>query len=723
MSAECDELRQEIERLRQAINGLQGRYMLATERQPIKEAIAQAQSTADNAAALAVSASAAAAAAAATAVTAKSDAAGAVGEAASALSIAKAVEAGLTFVLNQMRAYVTRERFSALENRLNLIERGLDILTRLAGTLNNRISANRGRIDALEASVRSLLSQISVIFGQIAGLRQQLASLAVDVRQNAVDITSLKNRLAFLEQKVEANRQSILDALALAREALNKAIENGRQILLLQATVAGLVATVAALGATVAGLAATVAALAKAVGVLTAGLARLAAMVARLLAQVAKNTAAIARNSALILRLRAQLTRLASRLFQLESLARSALQRANLAVELALLALRRVRSGLSLRPNINITGGSNVADSADLQQLLALAREARSVNYKTLSVSIGNSQKLAGAGGGTIDLSPCIPIETEEGDESDGVAELSADYGGSGLVGIYSAISALARAIETIHSNTKCSDAASSDSDWPVTLPQLLTQETEETTEITGLPQAIAWFAKNLDALSGQYPITLEIEDTDPITRGNQSETIALPNQAEAMAELFGLAYEANTNSELAVNMLFRLIPEVIAAKNSSLTAQDYSQAISNWLGFRVKNVEREIDSNFNPLSPNSLTDFLSASKYKIQGVEDDDPHTLVEWIQQIKYATAIVKASVFRGAGQESNLTEEIQSVTDNQSADSGEAWEKFVDALNRAESNLTDRSVAPRPRATSVDDVLNPGTILPDRDPAETN
>ncbi len=266
-------------------------------------------------------------------------------------------------------------------------------------------------------------------------------------------------------------------------------------------------------------------------------------------------------------------------------------------------------------------------------------------------------------------------------------------------------------------------DDGSEEESWPVELPALLTQDDGAVESIANLPQAIVWLAKNLDALSGQYPIKLEIEDTDPITRGNQSETIDLPNQAEAMAELFGLAYEANTNSELAVNMLFRLIPEVIAAKNSSLTAQDYSQAISNWLGFRVKNVEREIDSNFNPLSPNSLTDFLSASKYKIQGVEDDDPHTLVEWIQQIKYATAIVKASVFRGAGQESNLTEEIQSVTDNQSADSGEAWEKFVDALNRAESNLTDRSVAPRPRATSVDDVLNPGTILPDRDPEETN
>lgn len=266
-----------------------------------------------------------------------------------------------------------------------------------------------------------------------------------------------------------------------------------------------------------------------------------------------------------------------------------------------------------------------------------------------------------------------------------------------------------------------CGEANSDTNAWPITVPDLFTQTDDATYDIESLPQAIAWLARNIDAISGQYPITLEIEDTDPITRGNQSQTINLPNQAEAMAELFGLAYEANTNSELAVNMLFRLIPEVIAAKNSSLTSQDYTQAMTNWLGFRTKNVQREIDSNFNPLSPDSLVDFLSASKYKVQGVEDDDPHTLVEWVQQFKYAAGLVKASLFRGADLESELTSEMQSVVDNQPKDSSEAWEKFIDALNRSESNLTDRTVSPRPRATSVDDVLDIGTVLPDRDPNE--
>ncbi|MBE9061855.1 hypothetical protein [cf. Phormidesmis sp. LEGE 11477] len=262
-----------------------------------------------------------------------------------------------------------------------------------------------------------------------------------------------------------------------------------------------------------------------------------------------------------------------------------------------------------------------------------------------------------------------------------------------------------------------CGETDSETNGWPITVPDLLTVDDSATYDIESLPQAIAWLARNIDAISGQYPITLEIEDTDPITRGNQSETIKLPNQAEAMAELFGLAYEANTNSELAVNMIFRLIPEVIAAKNSSLTAQDYIQAVTNWLGFRTKNVQREVDSNFNPLTPESLVDFLNPSKYKVQGVEDDDPHTLVEWVQQFKYAAGLVKASLFRGADLEGNLTDEVQSVVDNQPEDSSESWEKFIDALNRAESNLTDRSVSPRPRATSVDNALDIGTVLPDR------
>lgn len=254
---------------------------------------------------------------------------------------------------------------------------------------------------------------------------------------------------------------------------------------------------------------------------------------------------------------------------------------------------------------------------------------------------------------------------------------------------------------------------------WPITVPRLLSADSTDSESLENLPQAIVWFARQFDAVSGQYPIKIEIADTDPLTNGDQSQVIQLPNQAEAIAELFGLAYEANTNSELAVNMLFRMIPEIVAAKNSSLIAQDYVQAITNWTGFRTKAKARQVDSNFNPLRADTLGEFLKESRYEIEGIEDDDPHTLVEWIQQIKYAVAIIKASVFRSPEEADNLLGEMKGVIDNQPEDAEESWEKFVDALNRANSNLTDRNFHPRPRATPVNDVLDPTTILPDREP----
>ena len=253
--------------------------------------------------------------------------------------------------------------------------------------------------------------------------------------------------------------------------------------------------------------------------------------------------------------------------------------------------------------------------------------------------------------------------------------------------------------------------------EWPVTVPSLLTNSESDDLEIATLPQAIAWFVKNIDAITGQYPIKIEIADADPLTDGAQPQLISLPNQSEALAEMFGLAYESNLNSELAVNMLFRMIPELIATKNSSLTTQDYTQAITNYLGFRTKNVSRKVNSNFNPLRADTLGEFLKESTYRLPGVEDDDPHTLVEWLTQIKYGVAIGKASVFRSPDQAENLVEEMKSVIESKPGDSGEEWERFIDALNRSASNLTDRDYHPRPRATSVEDILNPLTQLPER------
>jgi hypothetical protein len=114
--------------------------------------------------------------------------------------------------------------------------------------------------------------------------------------------------------------------------------------------------------------------------------------------------------------------------------------------------------------------------------------------------------------------------------------------------------------------------------EFPVKAPALLVQENDAESTLENHAQLWEWQARNLDALMGQFPIKIKVKDSDPTTEGNQEVEIKLPNVAETLAELFGLVYQAETNGDLLVEMLLRLIPEVLATKNASLIGQSYSK-------------------------------------------------------------------------------------------------------------------------------------------------
>ena len=703
--SECDALRAELQRISQQIAALDSKFIPVTEKPKIYNAIGKVDGKAESNASKILNIILKIAQIVATIATAQSTADGAANKASSALSLIGAVKAGLEFVLGELRQYVIRERFNALENRVSIIENGLDILTRLAQSLAIRIGRNESAIAYLKALIEGIQNVIVAIQRQVTSLipvvnsnrerinrlealtedlDRRVRSLAVRVESLAEYIEDLKRRMTRAEAKILANEIAIrVNSVAIAA---------------LIATVTALGVALATLGRTVAGLVASVAALGRAIASLVAQLFRV-----KLTAELALRLARLALERALQPGPRGETGKVG------QVGPRGETGKAG----------PRGETGQVGPSSGNITVEADPVDTSLLRTILQNVRVDIELDQRNQQLLYDIRSKLSGSGSGVIDLSPC-----------DADSSTKANFGGSGLNGLYSGIQALSQAVNVIHADTKCVPTLpvsgenegedTEENSWPVIVPSLLTQsgDDDETTEITGMPQAIAWIARNLDAVSGQYPIEIQIKDTDPLTNGDQSQTISLPNQAEAIAELFGLAYESNVNSELAVNMIFRLIPEVIATKNSSLTSQDYVQALTNWAGFRTKAVGRKVDSNFNPLRSDSFADFLKPSKYEIQGVEDDDPHTLVEWVQQIKYAVAIMKASVFRSPKESDNLQEELKAVADNPPEDPGKGWETFIDALNRANSNLTDRDFHPRPRATAVNDVLNPSTVLPDKD-----
>lgn len=200
----------------------------------------------------------------------------------------------------------------------------------------------------------------------------------------------------------------------------------------------------------------------------------------------------------------------------------------------------------------------------------------------------------------------------------------------------------------------------------------------------------IDWFVKQFDAIAGQFPIEIEIEDADPSTPGNQFKRIELPNLSEALAETYALLMTASTNSDLSINFLMRLTSEVIATKNASLIAQDYARANSSFLGYRGNVVSREIKYAFDPSKLSRMDELLKESTGYIQGWEEDDKNTILSYLQNLMFAAGIVKGAFFRNKDQFKDLEKAIERLTKGDGSDDAEEWKKFLKLINERDNTF---------------------------------
>jgi hypothetical protein len=220
--------------------------------------------------------------------------------------------------------------------------------------------------------------------------------------------------------------------------------------------------------------------------------------------------------------------------------------------------------------------------------------------------------------------------------------------------------------------------------------PSLLAySDDEKPIKIQGLASYLAWFISQFDALIGQFPIQVEIEDIDPATAGNQTKKIEMANLSEALGELYGLATVGSVNSDLALNFLTRLAAETMAAKTAALIAQDYAKANASFMGYDGKPKEREIEFAFNPLKPEEVSgfdQFLQNAKGKIVGWEETDKNSILDYLKKLMFAASILKAAFFRKNSDLDRIEKEIESLVEGPKDD--EAWRRFIDLINNPTS-----------------------------------
>ncbi len=235
----------------------------------------------------------------------------------------------------------------------------------------------------------------------------------------------------------------------------------------------------------------------------------------------------------------------------------------------------------------------------------------------------------------------------------------------------------------------------------PTSVPRSLLGYTDADTPATVSDMAtyFVWFVRQVDALIGKFPINITIEDIDPLTEGNQTKEIELPNISEALAEMYGLNISTSVNADVTVNFLMRLASEMIATKNSTLITQDYVRANAAFLGYKGNPARREVNYSFTPAKLDSLDEFLQESKGYLVGWEEDDKESVVGFLQRIVFSAGIIKAAFFRDSKRLLELQKEIESMMKGDKVNSDADWEALLALLND-ETEYFNKDAIPFPR-----------------------
>jgi hypothetical protein len=226
---------------------------------------------------------------------------------------------------------------------------------------------------------------------------------------------------------------------------------------------------------------------------------------------------------------------------------------------------------------------------------------------------------------------------------------------------------------------------------YPIIVPQSMLSGTDDdkSFRLESNADFLFWLTQQIDTLVGEFPIKIEIKDSDPLKEGDQTLKIELPNIGEAIAEIYGLTYKTSANQEVELNMLLRLALETMQTKNAAIVAQEYARGNAEFLGYDGNTKGREIDYNFDITQVNvskkdqskgiSLESLLRNSKAWVVGWENNDKETVVNFLRKIMFSAGIIKAAFFRDKKQTKEIAKNIDNMV-NESKKNDKDWDQFL-------------------------------------------
>ena len=241
--------------------------------------------------------------------------------------------------------------------------------------------------------------------------------------------------------------------------------------------------------------------------------------------------------------------------------------------------------------------------------------------------------------------------------------------------------------------------------------------------KIPSLTRLFGWFVERFDEVMGQFEIPIEIKDTDPTTPVDQPKGFKLPNIAESIGELCGLALHSVQNSELLLNITTKLLVEAGQDKQQNFKSYMLLDTIAEYLGFAQKERKLKLPLTFTP-GKEGYDQLLKETEIEVAVPEFADKIDLQDHLAEFRKASAIVKAAHWRKLDH-NNMAAQIMDIikgyaktgdkvsNQEKDADGKDDFDRFIDDAQVGFTNqpgITDTehpygaSYAERPKITKI-------------------
>lgn len=249
--------------------------------------------------------------------------------------------------------------------------------------------------------------------------------------------------------------------------------------------------------------------------------------------------------------------------------------------------------------------------------------------------------------------------------------------------------------------------------EFPAQVPPSLSAEDDEEDpkQITNYGKLFEWYIEQFDALTGQFPIEIDIEDNDLVKTGGQKLEIRLPNISETLSDLIGHNVMTNAKVDALLQASLSNLGEtgstrILGIKNNSLL-----WAISDYLGFAVEQELETVPFSFNPIDTvsnenqegdESISTALTPKEQDIEVTRYTDKDSLESQLAILVEAARIIKGSHFRGIDIKNNpkgqITDILKGALDLVKDVDGEE-EDFSQWLDKIENEFGNSSIKENP------------------------